>query len=67
MLKDISYAKYNKGALVLRSGEYPYDASIAGGQSEREEFRFEDTRDYRHLYYTLGDMTFSHRSQGKAA
>ena len=57
MLKDISYAKYNKGALVLRSGEYPYDASIAGGQSEREEFRFEDTRDYRHLYYTLGDMT----------
>ncbi len=57
MLKDISYAKYNRGVLVLRSGEYPYDASIAGGQSEREEFRFEDTKDHRHLYYTLGDMT----------
>lgn len=59
MLKDISYAKYNKGTLVLRSGEYPYDTSIAEGQSEREEYRFEDTRDYRHLYYTLGDMTLA--------
>lgn len=59
MLKDISYAKYNRGILVLRSGEYPYDTSIADGQSEREEFRFEETRDYRHLYYTLGDMTLA--------
>ena len=59
MLKDISYAKYNKGVLVLRSGEYPYDASIPGGQPEREEFRFEDGRDYKHLYYTLGDMTLA--------
>ncbi len=57
MLKDISYAKYNKGELVLRSGEYPYDSSIAESDSEREEFRFEDTRDHRHLYYILGDMT----------
>ncbi len=59
MLKDISYAKYSRGTLVLRSGEYPYETSIAEGQSEREEFRFEDTRDYRHLYYTLGDMTLA--------
>lgn len=59
MLKEISYAKYNKGTLVLRSGDYPYDTTIHGGQSEREEYRFEETRDYRHLYYTLGETTLA--------
>ncbi len=58
-LKDISYAKYNKGILVLRSGEYPYDTEIPAGDPEREEYRLEKSRDYRHLYYTLGDMTLA--------
>ncbi len=58
-LKDISYAKYNKGSLVLRSGDYPYDTEIATGQSEREEFTLTESKDYRHLHYTLGDMTLA--------
>jgi signal transduction histidine kinase len=58
-LKDISYAKYNNGNLVLRSGEYPYDTRIPAGESEREEYRLEETKEYKHLYYTLGDMTLA--------
>jgi signal transduction histidine kinase len=58
-LKNISYAKYNRGILVLRSGEYPYDSEIQNDQPEREEYRFELTKDYKHLYYTLGDMTLA--------
>jgi signal transduction histidine kinase len=58
-LRDISYAKYNKGTLVLRSGDYPYDSEIDPGESEREEFRLVESKDYRHLYYTLGDMTLA--------
>jgi len=58
-LRDISYAKYNGGNLVLRSGEYPYDTEIVPGQTEREEFRFTESPDFKHLYYTLGDMTLA--------
>jgi signal transduction histidine kinase len=58
-LRDISYAKYNGGTLVLRSGEYPYDTEIDPGQTEREEYRFTESPDFKHLYYTLGDMTLA--------
>jgi len=58
-LRDISYAKYNGGTLVLRSGEYPYDTQIEPGQTEREEYRFAESPDFKHLYYTLGDMTLA--------
>jgi hypothetical protein len=29
------------------------------GQTEREEFRFTESPDFKHLYYTLGDMTLA--------
>ena len=58
-LRDISYAKYNGGTLVLRSGEYPYDTQIEPDQTEREEYRFAGSPDFKHLYYTLGDMTLA--------
>ena len=58
-LRDVSYAKYNGGTLVLRSGEYPYDTEIEPGQVEREEYRFTESPDFKHLYYTLGDMTLA--------
>jgi signal transduction histidine kinase len=58
-LRNISYAKYNNGTLVLRAGEYPYDTAIEPGQAEREEYRFVETPDFKHLYYSLGDMTLA--------
>ena len=58
-LRNISYAKYNNGTLVLRAGEYPYDTSVDPGQTEREEYRFVETPDFKHLYYSLGDMTLA--------
>jgi signal transduction histidine kinase len=58
-LRNISYAKYINGTLVLRAGEYPYDNSIDQGQTEREEYRFVETPDFKHLYYSLGDMTLA--------
>lgn len=58
-MRNISYAKYNNGNLVLRSGDYPYDTEIGPGQSEREEYRFMETPDFKHLYYSLGDMTLA--------
>ncbi len=58
-LRNISYAKYNNGELVLRSGEYPYDTEIEPGQTEREEYRFVETPDFKHLYYSLGEMTLA--------
>ncbi len=56
-LKDISYAKYNKGVLVLRSGDYPYDSRIAEAGDDAPEYTIEKTRESRHLYYNIGDMT----------
>ncbi len=58
-LRDISYAKYNGGTLVLRSGDYPYDTEIEPGQTEREEYRFAESPDFKHLYYSLGDTTLA--------
>lgn len=58
-MRNISYAKYNNGSLVLRSGSYPYDTEIGPGQNEREEYRFIETADFKHLYYSLGDMTLA--------
>jgi signal transduction histidine kinase len=58
-LKGISYAKYIDGVLALRSGDYPYDSQIAPDHSEGGEYTFVKTRGYKHLYYSLGDMTLA--------
>jgi len=55
-LRDISYAKYYDSTLVLRSGDYPYDNLIVPGNSDAD-YRFVNVNGYRHLYYSLGDMT----------
>ncbi len=56
-LKDISYAKYIDSTLVLRSGDYPYETRIASDYYGDEEYRIEKSRGYKHLYYSLRDMT----------
>jgi signal transduction histidine kinase len=58
-LKEISYAKYINGTLVLRSGDYPYDSQITPDYSDGGEYVFYKTKGYKHLYYSLGDMTLA--------
>ncbi|MCK7532871.1 MAG: HAMP domain-containing protein [Marinilabiliales bacterium] len=58
-LKDISYAKYSGGMLVLRSGDYPYDNLIAHEQEEGDEYRFARANGYKHLYYNREEMTLA--------
>lgn len=58
-LKDISYAKYSDGLLVLRSGDYPYDNRITPDQAGGEEYRFDRTRGYKHLFYNREEMTLA--------
>ena len=58
-LKDISYAKYIDSTLVLRSGDYPYENKIISDYQSDEEYRIERSRDYKHLYYSRGDMTLA--------
>ena len=55
-LRNISYAKYYDSTLVLRSGDYPYDNLIVPGKSDAD-YRFMNVNGYKHLYYSLGDMT----------
>lgn len=55
-LRNISYAKYYDSILVLRSGDYPYDNLIVPGKPDTD-YRFMNVNGYRHLYYSLGDMT----------
>lgn len=58
-LKDISYAKYSDGILVLRSGDYPYDNLLATPREGGEEYRVEHANGYKHLYYNRGEMTLA--------
>lgn len=56
-LKDISYAKYSAGTLVLRSGDYPYDNRLIPVISPGEEYKIIRQNGYKHIYYNRGDMT----------
>ncbi len=56
-LKEISYAKYIDGDLVLRSGDYIYESSLTAAGSETDEYTTGLGTEYRHLYYSIGDMT----------
>jgi len=58
-LKDISYAKYADGELVLRSGDYPFDNLLAPDLASGYEYRFTRERDHKHLYYNRGEMTLA--------
>lgn len=58
-LRDISYAKYLNGKLVLRSGDYPFDNVIPPEQEGGDEYRFEHSNGYKHLYYNRGEMTLA--------
>jgi two-component system nitrogen regulation sensor histidine kinase NtrY len=55
-LRNISFAKYYDSTLVLRSGDYPYDNLIVPEKSDAD-YRFVNVNGYKHLYYSLGDMT----------
>lgn len=58
-LKNISYAKYIDGLLVLRSGDYPYDTEIPESRDDSTEFRFVNQGHYRHLFYNRDRMTLA--------
>lgn len=58
-LKDISYAKYADGELVLRSGDYPFDNLLAPELSSADEYLFTRTNGHKHLYYKRGEMTLA--------
>ncbi len=54
-LRDISYAKYVGGVLVLQSGDYPYDNLKPSVKSDGGEYQVSVTNGYKHLYYKSGD------------
>ncbi|MFN2336109.1 MAG: ATP-binding protein [Bacteroidales bacterium] len=58
-LKDISYAKYADGELVLRSGDYPFDNLLAPDLASGYEYRFTRASGHKHLYYNRGEMTLA--------
>ncbi|MBE0678487.1 MAG: HAMP domain-containing protein, partial [Bacteroidales bacterium] len=58
-LKDISYAKYADGVLVLRSGDYPFDNLLAPALASGYEYRFSRANGHKHLYYNREEMTLA--------
>ncbi|MBE0678130.1 MAG: HAMP domain-containing protein [Bacteroidales bacterium] len=58
-LKDISYAKYAYGELVLRSGDYPFDNLLAPDLASGYEYRFTRANGNKHLYYNRDEMTLA--------
>ncbi len=56
-LKDISYAKYSGGTLILHSGDYQYEDRVFKTDFSGSEYQVVNKGMYKHLLYNRGDMT----------
>ncbi len=53
-LKDYSYAKYNRGRLIIKKGEFEYPLNI-GFNRDTSDFMLNEVNGYSHLYYYPDD------------
>jgi two-component system, NtrC family, nitrogen regulation sensor histidine kinase NtrY len=57
-IKDFSYAKYYKGQLVDRGGEYQYEMHLPKEARSNVEFQYYTKNDYKHISYHRGGNNY---------
>ncbi len=56
-LKDYSFAKYVNGAMVLGTGDFPYDKTDGGYIGNSNDYRLFRSQGYSHVLYRNGNIT----------
>lgn len=57
-IKDFSYAKYYRGQLVDRGGEYQYEMHLPKEARSKVEFHYFTKNDYKHICYHRGGNNY---------